>query len=117
MIPRSFKLANRTWRVRYETDLRGGPDKEACWGTSNAVEAVIRLDKSLLEPGMEEYLLSTWEHELLHALLSAHGIRDHDEVFVDGIAALRRQYEQTKRFAPAKKKPPKRRPKKKTKPA
>lgn len=67
---------------------------------------------------MAEYLASTFEHELMHAMLSAHGVRDQDERFVDGMALLRRQYELTKRI-PAKpkeviqkagkKKPPRRR--------
>lgn len=101
MIPKSFKLANRTWRVEFKKDLRGGPDDEPCWGLANHLEAVIKLDEDLLEPNMAEYLASTFEHELMHAMLSAHGVRDHDERFVDGMALLRRQYELTKRI-PAK---------------
>jgi hypothetical protein len=97
-IPKSFKLANRTWRVEFVTNLTSGPDDTPCWGTSNHLEAIIRLDKELLTPALGEYLLSTWEHELLHAMLSAHGVRDHDERFVDGMALLRRQYELTKRL-------------------
>ena len=98
MIPKSFKLANRTWRVEFKKDLVGGPDDLACWGSADRTHAVIRLDKDLLEPGMEEYLASTFEHELLHAMLWMHGVIDHDERFVDGMALLRRQYELTKRL-------------------
>lgn len=101
MIPKSFKLANRTWRVEFKKDLMAGPEDQPCWGLANHLEAVIQLDEDLLAPNMAEYLASTFEHELMHAMLSAHGVRDHDERFVDGMALLRRQYELTKRL-PAK---------------
>jgi hypothetical protein len=103
MIPKSFQLANRTWRVEFVDNLTSGPDDTACWGTANHLEAIIRLDRELLSPELGEYLMSTWEHELLHAMLSAHGVRDHDERFVDGMALLRRQYELTKRLPAASK--------------
>ena len=98
MIPKSFKLANRTWRVEFKTNLVAGPEEQPCWGLANHIEAVIQLDDELLAPDMAEYLASTFEHELMHAMLSAHGVRDHDERFVDGMALLRRQYELTKRL-------------------
>lgn len=101
MIPKSFKLANRTWRVEFKKDLMAGPEDQPCWGLANHLEAVIQLDEDLLAPNMAEYLASTFEHELMHAMLCAHGVRDHDERFVDGMALLRRQYELTKRL-PAK---------------
>lgn len=97
-IPKSFKLANRTWRVEFKKDLMAGPEDQPCWGLANHLEAVIQLDEDLLAPNMAEYLASTFEHELMHAMLSAHGVRDHDERFVDGMALLRRQYELTKKL-------------------
>lgn len=102
MIPKSFKLANRTWRVRYVAGMTR-PDGLPVWGHADGDTATITLSAEMREPGKEELLAHTWEHELLHALMMAHGCIDHDERFVDGVAGLRRQYELTKRLPAASK--------------
>ena len=70
---------------------------EKAWGSTHADKCVIYMNKDLRNPGNEDLLEHTWEHELTHALMFAHGETDHDEVFVDGIAGLRCQYNQTRR--------------------
>lgn len=112
-IPQSFMLANRRWKVRYrKIEPREG--YFAPHGRTYFDKATIELNEDLLARGQEELLAHTWEHELLHALFSAHGVLRHDERLIDGVAGLRRQYELTKRpFAADKKKAPRGRPKKK----
>ena len=101
-IPKSFKLANRTWRVRYVEGMTRH-DGAPVWGHADGDTATITLNSDMCAPGREELLAHTWEHELLHALMMAHGCVDHDERFVEGVAALRRQYELTKRLPAGKK--------------
>lgn len=96
-IPKSFKLANRTWRVSMVKNLVS-PEGEALWGLCQYAQARISLDEDLARKGNEELLAHTFEHELHHAMLLAHGWRDHEERLVEGMAGLRRQYELTKRL-------------------
>lgn len=111
MIPKSFKLANRTWKVRFIKNLRS-PDGDSLWGMTIPARACIHLDTQLLAPGMEEAKEHTFEHELHHALFSAHGFHEHDERLVDGVAGLRRQFTLTAKYeTPGKKKPGKTRAK------
>lgn len=105
MIPKSFQLANRTWKVSYVKDL-ASPDGSPCWGLTIPAHAEIHLDAQMLEPGMEETLEHIFEHELHHAIFCAHGWHDHEERLVDGVAGLRRQFTLTARYeTPGKKKP------------
>jgi predicted SprT family Zn-dependent metalloprotease len=99
--------------VSFEKDL-ATKDGNGAWGITNNITATIRLDKELLEPARLEFLMQTWEHELMHALMDAHGVLNHDETFVDGMASMRRQFEVTKAGSvlPDKKKAPRGRPKK-----
>lgn len=108
-IPQTFRLANRTWRV-FVAPFEG-EDKENTVGEACSGAATIQLDPWLFEPGREELLRHVWEHELLHALLFAHGVVDekHDETFVHGVSGLRVQFEETQKGTvrvPHKKKAP-----------
>lgn len=102
MIPKTFKLANRTWRVHTVKGLKS-QDGEPCWGLTNTARASIQLDASLFEAGMDEMRAHVFEHELHHAMFCAHGWLDHEERLVEGMAGLRRQYELTKRLPAGKK--------------
>ncbi len=105
MIPKSFKLANRTWKVSFVKNLRS-PDGDALWGMTVPATACIKLDRQLLEPGMAEMQEHVFEHELHHALFTAHGRVDHEEHMIEGLAGLRRQFTLTARYGtPGKKKP------------
>jgi predicted SprT family Zn-dependent metalloprotease len=89
MVPKTFRLANRKWRVLFKKIKDNGrcfPDR-----------AEIHLNRALKKT--PELLAHTLEHELNHALFSTHGIHvdHHDERLIDGLAALRRQFEQTRR--------------------
>lgn len=95
-IPKSFTLANRKWTVKF-TKIEASPGYMQTWGRSMSDRCLIELNEDLLAKGNEELLAHTWEHELLHALFSTHGVLDHDERLIDGVSALRRQYELTKR--------------------
>lgn len=105
-IPQTFRLANRTWRVFVEPF-----EEDNVGGRTSASEATIQLDPWLFEPGREVWLRHIWEHELLHALLFAHGVLndEHDETFVHGVSGLRVQFEETQKGTvrvPHKKKAP-----------
>lgn len=89
MIPTRFVLANRRWKVKFVTQ----DSLDGSVGKCDPEKCVIYLADDI----EGEYLAHTFEHELTHALWFTHGITDHDEVAVDGISALRRQYELTRR--------------------
>lgn len=89
MIPESFQLGPYTWKVVWRK-LKGK------YGECSAGSLEIRLHPKLLD-GDPVLLLHTFEHELGHAIRYAYGETNHDEVVVDGHAALRTQYELSKR--------------------
>lgn len=95
-IPKTFRLAQRTWRVKWVKGLKA-PDGCMAYGLTDGITATITLDAGMLN-GPKEHLMHTWEHELLHAMLYGHGVFfDHDERMVDGLAGMRRQYALTAR--------------------
>lgn len=100
IIPETFVLANREWRVKWITDrtMRKKNDGIKTWGVTFQDRAIIYMNKQLLTEENEELMWHTWEHELSHALLFAYGVvgTDHNEREIDGIAALRCQYYQTR---------------------
>jgi predicted metal-dependent hydrolase len=90
MVPKTFLLANRKWRVLF--------DKLDDSGDCDSDGAIIRINRSLITAD-PELLAHTFEHELHHALFAMHGIHpdQHDERLIDGLSALRRQFELTRR--------------------
>ena len=98
MVPKTFRLANRLWVVRWVQhskleDITG----RSSWGACADDKAIIYLSKRLRKMPLA-LTLHTLEHELEHALLFTCGVsvEDHDERLIDAKAALRRQYEQTR---------------------
>lgn len=91
MIPKTFQLANRTWRVEFKRMSK----KHLGW-TSNDL-AVIRLNSRLLKRGSEELLNLTFFHELLHAITGTAGEAElnADEERIDRLATLFAQVFQT----------------------
>lgn len=100
LIPDTFVLSNREWRVKWVTDrtMRKKNDGVKTWGVTFQDAARIYLNKDLLDEDKEELMWHTWEHELSHALLFSYGVlaENHDEAAIDGIAGLRCQYYQTR---------------------
>jgi hypothetical protein len=99
IVARRFSLANRDWRVLWVSSAEieekaGGAE---ALGLCDADAAIIYLNTDLLQMDLE-VVLHTFEHELTHAILAAHGINpgEHDERFVEGFSALRRQFERTR---------------------
>lgn len=98
VIPKSFKLANRTWKVRLVTtkklqklvDEWGLP---AATGLCDPNTCTIYLDKELSRIELEH----AWFHEKYHALKYARGETDHREVEVEALGALDHQLDQTRK--------------------
>lgn len=80
-IPASFVLGGVTWRVEKL------PLTDAI-GLCLYDKATIRLEESLPLDVMDQ----TYCHELIHSIMYAMGMRDHDEKFVDGFATFLHQY-------------------------
>lgn len=96
IVPTRFRLGHRLWRVKVRKGLRHD-DGTVCDGVCDFNGATIWLDRALFMGGNSDRLQQVWEHELLHALLDAHGVTDHDEKLIDGMATLRCQFEHSKR--------------------
>jgi hypothetical protein len=99
MVIKTFTLANRGWSTKWVPhakleDITG----RSSWGGCDCERAIIYLSKRLGKMPVE-LTLHTLEHELEHALLFAAGVpvEDHDERLIDAKAALRRQFELTRR--------------------
>ena len=98
MIPETFKLAGRKWRVRLVTRkyLRRLTKK---WGLPGA-DGLCDPNKArvYLPCDLKGDLLEiSFEHELEHAIRFTRGETDHDEVSVDGVAQLRHQFNKSRR--------------------
>ena len=101
MIPRRFVLANRGYKVfiaggekfNAARDRLGGEGPSL--GMTCSDHAEIWLHSELHKT--RAHLEHTFFHELMHALLYARGIQDHDEEIVDGMAALLHQFMLTRR--------------------
>jgi hypothetical protein len=97
-IPESFKLVNRTWRVKlcdydrmYQLALDSGYDFDIR-GLCDPYDAIIYINKDAHT--CHEDMLHTFWHEVGHALLFAQGffqLRDHYEPSVDKFGALMAQ--------------------------
>jgi len=83
IIPKRFKLANRTWHVVFRKRMKD-------YGETLADDATIKLNVKLREPGREELLLHTWLHELLHAASGTMGWNEvnDDEDRIDVLAGM-----------------------------
>lgn len=79
-IPTTFKVANRTWRVK-RVNLK------TCLGRCIPGKALIEIDSKITE---EELLIHTFLHELLHATAGTLGWSkvNEDENRLDALAAL-----------------------------
>lgn len=111
MIPREFKLVNKSWKVRIVTTKQLQRHCDTHWNAD--CDPGERLEakslKGLCEPSIgriflnkdahktEEDLLHTYFHELYHALLFGDGQSGHNEEVVDRMGALLHQYMTTKR--------------------
>lgn len=98
-LPTSFVLVNRKWKVKFVSErqlMQITGENKKIWGCCSELDATIYLNDELRQHD-PELLYHTFEHELIHAQLMAHGIVDHDECFVDGMAGIRRQYLKTMR--------------------
>lgn len=112
MIPRAFKLVNKSWMVRIVTSKQLQKHLDHHWNDVCAPEERIDAKhmKGLCDPGVsrifinkdlhrtEEDLRHTYFHELFHAILFADGQSGHDEEFVDRVGGLLHQYEETKKW-------------------
>lgn len=91
MIPTSFKLVNRTYKVK----KLGKELAEKKYGDCDKEKALIRVYPGSTKENTEH----TFYHELVHALLWATTkpkLSDNED-FVDSLAAMIHQYEQTKK--------------------
>lgn len=93
MIPKSFKLVNRTYKV--EKMGRELAQDLGRYGDTSRGKAVIRLDET--EP--KENVEHTFYHELAHALLwaSTKPKLSKKEDFVDSLGAALHQFMQTQK--------------------
>ena len=93
MIPKSFKLVNRSYKVK--TLPKELADELRRYGDSNRGGAIIRLDTR--EP--KENLEHTFYHELAHALLwtTTKPKLSRNEDFVDSLGAALHQYMTTRK--------------------
>ena len=80
-IPTSFRVAHRTWRVRFKRMNHNH-------GKTDFNRGVITIDAGLR--GNRELLEHTWLHELLHACAGTMGWQrvNRDEDRIDALAAL-----------------------------
>ncbi len=106
IIPKSFSLANRKWQVKivdskkYQKFLDKeypGAVQEDTLGMSHRDTATLWINKDSHKT--IEHLEHTYLHEFMHAMFTARGLQEHDEDYIDGVAALLHQYESTKRGA------------------
>lgn len=112
MIPKTFTLVNRKWKVRTVTcselqkELdrfwndpdnkdREPVDASDCKGLCDQGEAIIYLNTD--RHHVREDLEHTFLHELIHALFYANGLHGHDESFVDRMGGFLHQYLQTQK--------------------
>lgn len=93
VIPKKFKIVNRTYKVKPMS--KEVVEGSKLLGDTCFKDALIRLDMD--QP--EECLEHTFLHELVHALLqvSTRPKLTHDEKLVDSIAGALHQYLQTKK--------------------
>ncbi len=83
MIPKTFKLAGMTWKVREVSNLSN-------LGETHRDKAIIHIRKEIETDTMKEMVFL---HELVHAIKFSMGDSGpHDEKEVDGFAYLLHQY-------------------------
>ena len=93
MIPKSFRLINRQFVVQKLN--KSVADAGSMEGDFSMRTGIIRVGSA----GNDEYNSHTFYHELVHALLesSSKPSLSKKEAFVDSLAAVLHQYEQTKK--------------------
>ena len=91
-IPRTFRCANRTWRVRY----RAMPNSH---GMTVYKRCVMYLDTPLRRRKNHDMRDHTFLHELLHVCAGTMGWKqvNNDEARIDALAALLAQALETSR--------------------
>lgn len=99
MIPSTFQLAGRRWKVKRIS--RKAMDKmtlEADLPQAVGVCSPTRATIWLVNDIEGDILDISFEHELEHAIRFTQGKDDHDEADVDGVAHLRHQFNKTARY-------------------
>jgi hypothetical protein len=99
MIPHTFQLAGRRWKVKRITRkmldrMTDAADLPQAVGLCSPQSATIYLAKDI----DGDLLEISFEHELEHAVRFTQGKDDHDEADVDGVAQLRHQFKKTARY-------------------
>lgn len=110
MIPKTFTLVNRKWKViltdnnglQAHLDRHWNHDQQEnriegheCKGFCDQGEAAIYIN--IEKHGHRDDLEHTYHHELIHALLYANGLNGHDEAMVDRLGGFLHQVHQTKK--------------------
>lgn len=100
MIPKSFRLINRKWRVvlcsttsQFMKVGQGTSVTADDRGFCDPSRNLIAINQSAHET--KEDLLHTWYHEFCHALAYARGLIDHDEAEIELMGSLLHQYDST----------------------
>lgn len=111
MIPKTFKLVNRTWMVRTVTNKQLQNHLDHHWNDlAEREDRVFAGDiKGLCDPAVARIFINkdrhtcleemehTFWHELTHALLFANGENGHDEEWVDRIGGFLHQFTNTRK--------------------
>jgi len=105
MIPDTFTLANRKWKVLWVPDHQITCElRRDGWGMCRPDSAEIWLNEKLLTRQFKDLRYQTFMHEMMHAVLFTMGyaIGDppHEEALVEGMSALLAQFEITKKGNP-----------------
>lgn len=112
MIPKTFKLLNRTWKVRlsdyekmqkyldqyvlpFHEDEEDQTKAKDCFGFCDPARAEIHLN--VPRHTDETQLLHTFWHELMHAIFFTEGLVNHDEAQIDRFGAYMQQITETMR--------------------
>lgn len=95
IIPKKFKVAGRDYLVKLisakEMNKLAGDDMTLGYCLYDPPRLYLNKDFHKTR----EWLEQTFLHELIHALKSARGEREHDEIEIDGLASLLHQYFKT----------------------
>jgi|TARA_Y100000034_G_scaffold133705_1_gene199978 Zn-dependent peptidase ImmA (M78 family) len=111
MMPKTFSLVNRQWRVRVVTSKQLRRHLETHWADDEELLNTAGNLKGLCDPDASRIFINkdshttqedmehTYFHELVHALLYAEGIdsHGHDEAMVDRIGGFLHQIERSKK--------------------
>ena len=107
MIPRRFKLVNKSWLVRVVTTKQLQKHLDTHWNEDDDTINAGQL-YGLCDPGAsrifinkdmhqnQEEMEHTFFHELMHCILFADGQSDHDEAYVDRMGGFLHQIVRTR---------------------